>query len=326
MRKGIVVGLVVLAVCLMGAFLFFSSLLWAEEEIHWFEAEEFKGNGTIVKDSTASGGVCVEGKTNICFIMNVPYPQKQKKYNVWARLQSDVPASWYLLNRETKKVVSWHKTEEPEKWIWVRLGVWSASQVANGKTFWSVYLQNPVNYKEIPTAYGKADVLVVTDINDPAILDKYLERRKNFMIKSQEQEVDLVKLAQLQNLKQLTDCTFVSEAPVLDGQLNDSAWKKTQVLSDFLLMQRKGLAKEQTRVRLAYDKKNLYIAAELMERQIQLIRKTKTMRNDNVWLDDCLEIFLDVGFTGEEYYHFIVNALGAQEDNLHKWADRKSVV
>ena len=53
----------------------------------------------------------------------------------------------------------------------------------------------------------------------------------------------------------------VKTAPVIDGNLDDESWKDAALLSPFMLLSSDEQAKNQTEVYLAYNEKNLYIAA-----------------------------------------------------------------
>lgn len=304
-------------------FLFCQVLFANGYTVHWFEAEDFKGNSNIVGSNSASGGAFVEGKTWYHFVMGIPFPQDGKTYNVWTRVQSDVPANWYLYeNSEKKRAFGWFHTDKPDEWTWVLIGKFSNSI---GETFYSIYLQKPID-KNIPTATGRMDVVVITDIDNADVLENLLKQRiekKNEKLSESTKENEKEKF--LLSSRRLSDVPYIKIPPIIDGVLNDEAWQKAAKLGDFTLTNGK-LATEQTIGYIAYDDNNLYIAAEMLESQIPFIRKVRTKRNDNVWQDDCLEIFIDPGFTQKEALHFIVNPIGTRQDNLSVRIDRVTAI
>ncbi|MFH1524962.1 MAG: sugar-binding protein [Chloroflexota bacterium] len=290
--------------------------------VNWFEAEDFCGNAAVNRDSTASHGACVEGRTWCVFAAKIPFPQDGKGYNVWVRAQSDVPANWYL-QKEDKQAFGWFQTEGSGKWSWINLGKYSAR--ATGEEFWPIYLQRPTN-TNIPAAQGKLDAVVITDIAKAGRLEELFAQRMEKKRGAQAALMDKGQLEFLASARRVATVPFVKIPPVLDGNLDDKCWQVAEKLADFLLIEGAGIASEQTIGYICCDDKNLYIAAELLESQMPFLRKVRTIRNDSVWTDDCLEIFIDPGFTQKDYYQLVVNPLGTQEDSLRSKLDRASSI
>jgi hypothetical protein len=107
----------------------------------------------------------------------------------------------------------------------------------------------------------------------------------------------------------------VSDAPVVDGRLDDPAWKVSVQSPPFLISTMDGRRvepKEKTEAFLCYDRDNLYIGFRCFDSQIDRLKATLTGENAVVWIDECVEVFLDTNRDRRTYYQFSVNPLGAQ--------------
>lgn len=105
-------------------------------------------------------------------------------------------------------------------------------------------------------------------------------------------------------------------APVIDGKLDDAIWQKVQPLEPFLpYVDNPGPVQGSTRVRVAYDDANLYVAFQCDEPQPQGMQVRGTGRDDSgVWLGDSVDIFISVGESPEPFVHFILNPRNVQWD------------
>ena len=105
----------------------------------------------------------------------------------------------------------------------------------------------------------------------------------------------------------------VEKGPVIDGELNDSAWDKSLKIKDFLIAgetREKIEPKEKTEAYLCYDENSLYIAFKCYDSQIDKIKATVKEDGGPVWNDDCVEIFLDTNLDRKTYYQIAINSLG----------------
>ncbi len=107
--------------------------------------------------------------------------------------------------------------------------------------------------------------------------------------------------------------------PLLDGKLDDSGWKEAWHGELIELKSGKRPANP-THVWLGRDREYLYIAFECFETDVDSIRKQFTHgeeRDNAIFTDDCVEIFLDpFGAGGRNSYHFAVNSSGVVYDAL----------
>ncbi|MAO66386.1 MAG: hypothetical protein CL666_15445 [Balneola sp.] len=112
--------------------------------------------------------------------------------------------------------------------------------------------------------------------------------------------------------------TFVEEAPYIDGDLSDAAWENIPPVTQFTqVWPNDGApATEDTEVRIAYDRDNLYFAFRFYDDNPELIRARNLERGGRNSRDDHAYIALDTYMDGRNAYLFEANALGTQDDAL----------
>ncbi len=118
-------------------------------------------------------------------------------------------------------------------------------------------------------------------------------------------------------------CRRVTAPPVLDGQLTE--WEGADRAVDFMVAGQEALcplrSPFQAEVSMAYDDKQLYLAAAVHE-PAGYARKTTAQGLDSpVWADDELEVFLAPMAGTNEFYQFAINSSGALYD-AHQSPDR----
>ena len=109
-------------------------------------------------------------------------------------------------------------------------------------------------------------------------------------------------------------CYLIERAPVIDGVLDDVCWKQGEVASNFTLLRYGGAAVEQTQAMVTYDGRNLYIGFICLESKKEGMRMQCVERDGPVWLDDCVEVFLDTRHDHKTYFHLITNLRGTKYD------------
>ncbi len=97
-------------------------------------------------------------------------------------------------------------------------------------------------------------------------------------------------------------------APVIDGNINDSAWKQVQWTEEFRDIEGEDKPEPylHTKVKMLWDDSCLYIAAQMQEPQLFAYQKH---HDDIVFHDNDFEVFIDPGNTTHQYYEIEVNAL-----------------
>lgn len=108
---------------------------------------------------------------------------------------------------------------------------------------------------------------------------------------------------------------------VIDGNLNDEAWKNADIVSSFTDTKNPGKVmplNEQTYVRIAYEPDYIYFAIEGMEPTPEKMVSKIENRDGNVWDDNTFEILISHPDMGENYYQMIFNAKGNCYDHIVK--------
>ena len=114
------------------------------------------------------------------------------------------------------------------------------------------------------------------------------------------------------------DCEYTKSPIRIDGRLDDPAWKNVKWTSDFFDIQGVSLTRPRfrTRVKMLWDDKYLYIAAELEEPNVH---GTLTQHDSVIFHDDDFEVFLKPLPETPSYYEFEMNALNTSWDLFLNW-------
>ena len=102
-----------------------------------------------------------------------------------------------------------------------------------------------------------------------------------------------------------------------DGVLDEPVWQRADVLTDFVNWGSTAPATELTKIRLAYEGKNLYVAMECLQDTKNLVTEAAA-RDGNTWKDDSIEVFVNKGMEAAPLAQFILNAAGAFYDRYDK--------
>jgi hypothetical protein len=110
-------------------------------------------------------------------------------------------------------------------------------------------------------------------------------------------------------------CYRATTPPVIDGALNDAAWKEAASTGAFVDIEGAGQTQPRyrTTVKMLWDDDNLYIGAELQEPNVW---GTLTQRDAVIFQDNDFEVFIDPDGDNHEYYEFEINALNTLWDLL----------
>ena len=119
--------------------------------------------------------------------------------------------------------------------------------------------------------------------------------------------------AQMSGDARLYEAPLTSSAPVIDGDLDEAAWRDVPWTESFIDIRGEDWPDPQwaTRARLAWDECCLYVAAELEEPHLWA---TLTERDAIIYRDHDFEVFLDPDGDGLAYYELEINALGTEFD------------
>ncbi|WP_397446285.1 DUF5916 domain-containing protein [Polaribacter sp. R77954] len=123
--------------------------------------------------------------------------------------------------------------------------------------------------------------------------------------------------SQNQKDRKTVNTTRVSNAPKIDGNLNDSAWKNAELLTDFVIFRPENgqlvTDEYQTIVRVVYDDDAVYIAAQMNDPDPQNIPSEFAVR-DNFGIADFFLVTINPNDDGQNPFEFIVQATGNQAD------------
>ncbi len=99
----------------------------------------------------------------------------------------------------------------------------------------------------------------------------------------------------------------------VDGKLDDPAWQKAQWTSDFVDIEgtAKPMPRFRTRVKMVWDDRYLYIAAEMEEPDV---KATLTQHDSVIFHDNDFEVFIKPLPETLSYYEFEMNALNTGWD------------
>lgn len=281
----------------------------------YFEAESYKGNGTIQKDPTASGGKAVFGKTWYVMLKNIPIPERPEKgMYCFVRVKSTMKAQWFLAY-DPQKAFGWFRTPGENKWVWVCIGKFRKTD-SNRGFMPQLFLQKPIG-TTAKTVDGAVDAVVFSETSDPRTAEElFLKNHKT--VSDTADPASAGKLSALVNVQRFYSVKKVSSPPVIDGDLNDAAFRNAPEAADFILLGGKRLASQKTTVKAVWCGDTLYIAAKLEEARMPLLRKLRIRDNDSIWTDDCFEIYLDPGHTRKRAFQLVVNPNGAKQDSSLK--------
>ena len=105
----------------------------------------------------------------------------------------------------------------------------------------------------------------------------------------------------------------VKEKIKIDGQLTEESWNKVPANGAFKFPQSiKGEPTAQTEFKVLADADAVYIGIICREPMMGKLKVAATERGDAVYLDDCVEVFIDPTNNRTNYYHFLLSA-----NNVH---------
>lgn len=113
--------------------------------------------------------------------------------------------------------------------------------------------------------------------------------------------------------------TKTAAPPVIDGALDDAAWKDA-ANSDKFALKEGSRAQGKTKLYVTRDDTTLYIGVECFDSEAALKALKADAHDhdtDGIWADDALEIFIDPSNKRDTYYQLIVNSKGVVWDAFH---------
>jgi len=109
---------------------------------------------------------------------------------------------------------------------------------------------------------------------------------------------------------------FLSEPPVIDGELDDNCWNKAPAVSDFYDTSEGILASEPTTAWIAYDDRSIYVAFKCIDSRPETIRRQQRKRGGDISGDDFVGVDFDSYHTHGDISWFDVTARGTQTEKI----------
>ncbi len=109
----------------------------------------------------------------------------------------------------------------------------------------------------------------------------------------------------------------LAASPKIDGVITAGEWEDATKIDQFTLWFTNkvgGTPKQSTRVYLGQTGNGLYVAFECKQKDPSKLIITKKEHDANLWKEDSVEVFLDPGRTGKDYFQFALNARGTCRD------------
>ena len=105
--------------------------------------------------------------------------------------------------------------------------------------------------------------------------------------------------------------------PVIDGRRDDLAWQMATELEPFVgTFSLTKPVEATTLAHVAYDDDALYVAIRCMEPEIEKMELIGSRRDDNVWLGDTIDLFIQCA-GDDAFYHVIINPENVIWDAAH---------
>lgn len=107
------------------------------------------------------------------------------------------------------------------------------------------------------------------------------------------------------------------EAPlIVDGVLDEPFWKQADIASDFIDRRTQERASQQTVVRIAYTRTDLYIAVEAFDDNMEELHATEQREDRFFTGDDFVQLHIDPTHNHRTKYGFFSNPLGTRLDGI----------
>jgi hypothetical protein len=166
--------------------------------------------------------------------------------------------------------------------------------------------------------FAKLNQSLLYGLNEKSIM----EQEKIFNLPFDPKVYDFMLLAAKGGKKKAT-AKPVKQAPVIDGKLDDEAWKGLEELNVNLNKDNASPSKLKTVAKIARDKDFLYISVYSEEPNAKKIVDSVKKHDGEVWKENEIELFFDSNNDQKSYYQFCINTLGTVMDK-RKTANGKS--
>lgn len=270
-------------------------------------------NVNVVEGPTPEDDVRVEGKRHYWLATDVPFPQTSKPVWIYlkARALGDPPHSIAITHdRQTAQTAN---VIDADRWQWLKTGPFTAGEMGTSFAVRSMPLEK--NSK----VQLNSLVLSTNDSLTDETLTQAVERHQQNTIPAR-----LARVA----------VGLINEAPTIDGDLSDPAWRRSVEIGPFTLLRSTKAPKAGTTARLCADDQNLYVAFRCEEpvlipanNQLDAFKATPSSVDDkSIMREESVAVLLDANGDRDTFKDLIVNAAGAVNDarcgGPSPWSDR----
>ncbi len=127
--------------------------------------------------------------------------------------------------------------------------------------------------------------------------------------------IDLLRYLLTNALRPVSEymCPRAARPPVIDGTLDDEVWQQAPATELFTRFDddRADGKDLKTTAKLAWDDQNLYVAFQCEDPDVWA---TMTQHDANLWEEEVVELYVDPGGQGKNYYEIEINPLNAVVD------------
>jgi len=124
-------------------------------------------------------------------------------------------------------------------------------------------------------------------------------------------------LEMLENNGMVIRARRLEEAPSIDGDLSDPVWSQASRVDRFyqtLQLMRAVPAEGVSEAYVGYMDSSIYIGIVGYEENTQDMIARYTVRDSDVYLDDCAEVFFDTNLDQQSFYQVVANSIGGMID------------
>jgi hypothetical protein len=110
--------------------------------------------------------------------------------------------------------------------------------------------------------------------------------------------------------------------PVIDGKIDDAAWKDAPLLTDFVDLRDDEIAEFGTKAWILYDDEFLYVAYEVMQPKDTIVANVFKYDRIEMRFEDYIQLGIDTFHDGAQAYLFLISPLGTRWDAREGLFDR----
>ena len=116
-------------------------------------------------------------------------------------------------------------------------------------------------------------------------------------------------------MERVYPCYKLIKKPILDGKLDDEAWKYIPESEGFVKLGENTLSDKRTYFKMGYTEEALFVGVKCDEPEIGSIKAKRKDGDVKICQEDSVEIFIFPEHT-DNYYQFMINAIGSRWNGI----------